>query len=255
MDTYADVWKEVASLVDTYGADLIWDFSDSLLSNMEWFDRFVASKPRLLNPLFYVYGRADEITPECVEKLRSINTYQLLVGIETADAALKSYKGTSIAQDIRAAELLHENGIKLFPSFCLGMPGENAGSLSRTLDFARELCGRFRPDEIASSILIPFPGSAAFRKMLRESQWTKAQFACRDILLPEDLQEEWVRNYCCRLDFDLLVRTVQEILKLAPLKSTFAAPTVDKRLPYMDEATRSQLIYDYRYSDSEPKNE
>ncbi len=244
----ADVWKEVALLVDVYGADLIWDFSDSVLSDRDWFCQFAASKPQTLNPLFYVYGRADEITPECVEKLKSINAYQLLVGIETGDAGLKLHKGTSIAQDIKAAELLHANGIKLFPSFCLGMPGENADSLRRTLDYARELCQRFKPDEIAASILIPFPGSPAFRKMMHEFPRTKARFAGYDMILPEELQEAWVANYCDpHLDFGTFIRVVQEILQLAPLKSTFAAPVVAKRLPFMDEAARAQLVYDERY--------
>jgi radical SAM superfamily enzyme YgiQ (UPF0313 family) len=243
-----DVWKEIELLINMYGVDLIWDFSDSFLSDLEWFDKFVEKKPDHLNPLFYVYGRADEITPEIAKKLKKINVYQLLMGIETADPELKQHKGTSVKQDIAAARLLYENGIKLFPSFCLGMPGESAKSLDLTLNLAREVCSIFKPSEIASSILIPFAGSLAYKKMLKEFPETKKRFENDDVILPEEVQKEWVKNYCHKdLQFSDLVYTVQEILKLAPLKSTFAAPVIDERLPFMDEASKMQLIYDYRY--------
>ena len=49
------VWNEISTLVEKYQADFIWDPSDNLVGDKEWFKAFCAAKPNGLSSAFTVF--------------------------------------------------------------------------------------------------------------------------------------------------------------------------------------------------------
>ena len=225
------IWKEISWLVEKYGVNMIWDTSDSFMHNREWFMNFCREKrdnPRLkdINPCLAIYTRADDLCdPLMVENLRAINCFQVFVGFESGDQKMLSYtnKGTTVDDNIRAADNLKMNEIEILPSFVLGLPGETKETLQKTLEFAVAIVEAGCVIEVNSSILTPIPGSRAFRKLLKtlNGQDIKKQLLTDDLNV-EALRELWVKHFC-DVDYDCLRELNRKILGLGKVKSTVGA--------------------------------
>jgi hypothetical protein len=127
----------------------------------------------------------------------------------------------------------------VFPSYCLGLVGESRESLARTVEMAWQVAERGQPWEVACSILIPFIGTRAYRQLVRDCP--EAAASRRDAWVPpEDLQHWWAQTYT-EVEWPELVAAMHEILRSAPLKSTFGVPVLEERSPYCDPATWDQI--------------
>jgi anaerobic magnesium-protoporphyrin IX monomethyl ester cyclase len=237
-------WEEVLKVEEELGADMIWDFSDSFPADPEWMDSLIQARPSNVRSGMYVYGRADELSPENLDRLAALNVRQVLMGIETADKDLKKHKQTTTYQDIEAIKGMRERGISVFPSFCLGLDGETKESVEKTVEFARYVAEIGQPREIACSILIPFVGTPAFVKLARQCPEARAAQSTA-FTPPEQLQRWWVKTFS-KVEWPVLVEAMHEVLRLAPLKSTFGAPVMADREPYCDQATLEQLTFEIR---------
>jgi hopanoid biosynthesis associated radical SAM protein HpnJ len=98
----------------------------------------------------------------------------LLVGYESGDdrILLNIKKGlrTDIAR--RFAGDCHRLGILVHGTFILGLPGETAETIQKTIDFAKEI----NPHTIQVSLAAPYPGTALYRQSL-ENGWLEEKDA------------------------------------------------------------------------------
>ena len=75
----------------------------------------------------------------------------------------------------------------------LGLPGETSASLQRAIDFARELQMFGNIVETSCSVMLPLPGSAAFKRMLAQPQLSSRHMG--DLLDLERLKQDWLQNF------------------------------------------------------------
>lgn len=221
------VWSEVSMLVNKYKADFIWDVSDSFTCNEGWMKKMVEKKPKSINPYWYVYARISELNEEMLKDLKSIGVYQVLVGVETGDDSISKEigKGNRNNRTLKIAKLTKKHGIKLLPSFIVGLPGESEESLEKTYELAKEVVEINGSEELSVSMMIPLPGSRAYddlKKMHKNLTGENLPILTEG----EDLQRLWF-NYKCKTSFETGIKYMLKLLGLTPLKSTFGTPMLD----------------------------
>ena len=213
------VWDEISSLVQNYQADFIWDPSDNLVGDKEWFKAFCAAKPSGLKIHYTNYVDAENIDEETVKLLAESGCVSVFVGMESGDPEmLKSMnKRATLEDNMRAMELLQKYRIGVVAGVVVGVQGETKESLERTVEFLKKLSEFNNFDRFEWGSLIPFPGCQANR-MLREHPDLKGKykdFGNKNYLFQLICMiRDWNRYYC-EIDFDDILelqdRVVQEI--------------------------------------------
>lgn len=221
--TPAQVWGEVRYLVESYGADYIWELSDDILSDEAWFKAWVISRPADLTPAFLCYARPARVTAVTADLFAELGAYEVFLGVESGDDMLLRLcnKGSLSSSNLRAARLLCERGIRIFPSFVLGLEGESKSSLRRSEKHLGDLleCGLI--DVAAVSIFMPLPGSPSHMKLSHVPELSKLLATQDDVPLAL-LQKEWVERFCSANLADL-IETRERMLRMVPVGSGFGA--------------------------------
>ncbi|MBI5347344.1 MAG: B12-binding domain-containing radical SAM protein [Candidatus Aenigmarchaeota archaeon] len=188
-----EVWQEIKELVEIYGAEMLFDFSDSFVQRPEYAEQFLRDKPTDLNPSFRFFARADQLNPQIVQLLKKLGTYEVYIGFESGDQQMldNMAKGITTEQNLYAAKLLGDFEIKILGSFVLGAPGETKKSLENTVTHAEQIqeVSNGRLEQCLCSVWMPLPGSWGFRQIQKE-------FSGQDILDLEELKQTWVRKMC-----------------------------------------------------------
>lgn len=219
----ASYWKEIEGIVKTYNVDIIFDVSDSPLSNKRWLRQLAKLMPAGLGCAFFLYGRIDDIDDEVIDILQHLNCYEILAGIESGDDGLlkAANKGFTVEDIIIGSKRLARSGIKLYPSFVLGLPGETVDSLLKTKEVAERLVDLANVYEISCSSLIPIPGSKVYQNLMQDSNLGK-KYGDKDILPIDEMRKDWVHSYC-KVEYDHILKTMEDILKLVPVKSSYGS--------------------------------
>ncbi|OGW38822.1 MAG: hypothetical protein A2Y97_07150 [Nitrospirae bacterium RBG_13_39_12] len=111
-----------------------------------------------INKRYFLYGRSDTISrhPDLIEKWKDIGLERVFVGLEfMRDADLNLIrKGSTVANNIRAIQVLKGLDIEIFPMFIVKPEFEKK-------DFAelRKYCLGLELDFIGFSVLTPLPGT------------------------------------------------------------------------------------------------
>jgi len=191
------IWDEIEMLRDKHGVNSIWDIADDNLNNKEWFIDFVDRRPDSCADIkFFIYSRVGCIRPWVFEYFEKLNVEEVFLGVESGDNRLlrQSFKGQTRQLAHNAIKLLSDNNIRYFPSFVLGLPGENEKSLQNTLDLCKEIAELGGLDRMAATIIQPIPGSPAFDMVLEKSQYGKDLATLDDIDLAF-LERYWVECF------------------------------------------------------------
>jgi radical SAM superfamily enzyme YgiQ (UPF0313 family) len=89
------------------------------------------------------YSRIDTVTdPEFLKVVRSAGIRWLALGIESADKSvrLEVTKGNFEDVDIeRVVKQVEDAGINVMANYIVGLPGDDIGSMKRTLEFSKKL--------------------------------------------------------------------------------------------------------------------
>jgi radical SAM superfamily enzyme YgiQ (UPF0313 family) len=104
--------------------------------------------------------RADRITDEMIKMMKRTGFYNLKIGVETLSPKVfpDVNKGETIDDIIRAVEIAKRNGLKVSGSFIIGLPGSTYQTDMQSFEKAQKLGF----DEMAWSLLIPYPGTPAY---------------------------------------------------------------------------------------------
>lgn len=93
--------------------------------------------------MMWSYSRIDTVTdPEFLKVVRSAGIRWLALGIESADKSvrLEVTKGNFEDVDIeRVVKQVEDAGINVMANYIVGLPGDNAESMQRTLNFSKKL--------------------------------------------------------------------------------------------------------------------
>ncbi len=105
--------------------------------------------------------RCDAINPEMLRQMTAAGCSVVTIGIESgSDRLLKEMKkGITVADVLRAAEMLDAAGLDWHAFFMIGMPRENREDIAAT----RRLIGQISPGRIELSVFTPYPGTEEWR--------------------------------------------------------------------------------------------
>lgn len=218
------VWREVETLCDAWGADYIWELSDDILSCADWFEAFAGSKPAGVSPAFMLYARPGRVTAENTSAMVRMGAYEVFLGIESGDDSIlrRANRGSGTAANLRAAKFLAAHGLKLFPSFVLGLEGETRESLQKTEEHLLRLLDIAAVDTIAVCHFMPLPGSPAYAKLLSEPD-VFARYAGRDYIPLTELQAKWYERFCS-VSVEDLTAARERMIAHAPVASGMGVP-------------------------------
>jgi radical SAM superfamily enzyme YgiQ (UPF0313 family) len=215
------MWEEITFLQRTHGVDFFWEVCDTFTEDSRWLRRFVDLKPRNSGFRFHIYGRSSNISRQMTEMLQELGVYEVFLGVESGDDAMlvAANKGYTADQSRRAVELLAEKNIQVVISFVLGLPGETSASLQTTVDFARELQMFGNIVETSCSVMLPLPGSTAFKRMLAQPQLSSRHMG--DLLDLERLKQDWLQNFS-RVSMSEVTHALRIITTCFPINNSFS---------------------------------
>jgi anaerobic magnesium-protoporphyrin IX monomethyl ester cyclase len=220
------VWNEISYLVERYQTDFIWDPSDNLVGDKEWFKRFCQAKPKDLKIHYTNYVDAKGVDEEVARLLADTGCVSVFVGMEAGDPAMlkNMNKRSTLEDNLRAMEILHKYRLGVIVGVVIGVQGETKESLTNTFEFLKRLYEFDNLDRIEWGVLVPFPGSKA-NMMLREHPELKEKYRnfgdknyTSDMI---SMMEDWFRHYC-NIDFDYVLKMQDMIAQqgLVPYEMT-----------------------------------
>jgi anaerobic magnesium-protoporphyrin IX monomethyl ester cyclase len=158
---------DILPIIEKYKGkiDVVDTDDDLLLSDKKWFSEFAC---RFESEIFKPYGikyslesRADLIDEETVIKLKKSGCELILIGFETGSEELRNLllgKGISDEQLIKAFDLFNKHGLRSLAFAMIGIPGESADSINKSLALLR----RLKPTLIRQAIFEPFAGTPLY---------------------------------------------------------------------------------------------
>jgi radical SAM superfamily enzyme YgiQ (UPF0313 family) len=147
-----------------FGAEHIWFSDDVFALNRHWVHDFAAETTRRNAVLpFKIQSRADLMTEETVESLRSAGCAEVWMGVESGSQKILNAmdKGLLLTDVYTARRRLRDAGIRACYFLQFGYPGEGWDELQETIQFVRDT----RPDDIGISFSYPLPGTAFYERV------------------------------------------------------------------------------------------
>lgn len=183
--------REISEVVEKYRPKRVEFVDDLFLNDKDRFRKvckFIVSSGLSDGHLtFHLTGRANNIDEETCESMKSINTTQLFIGLESmSDKVLKNLgkRGVSAEINRRAVELLHKYDIPINASFIIGTPGETVDDAYLNCQFVLENLEKF--SYVDGGILRIFPGTKFWQDAIGKGIITESDM--RGIVLgPEDI--------------------------------------------------------------------
>lgn len=166
--------EEISDVRSRYPLEFVL-FSDSIFGfHKEWLVEFAEKYPRQIGRPYYCHVRADLITPETAELLRTSGCKSVNMGIETGNDYLRNFilkRNMSKEQIKNACDLLHKHGIKILSDNILGLPGETLQQAMETL----KLNIKCRIDYPLVTLLQPYPSTAICEYAIKNGHYDGAQ--------------------------------------------------------------------------------
>lgn len=157
------VMGELKELRDKYNFKSITWWDDTFTINKVWLKEFCAKyKANGFTQKMVVCNRADLICrdEETIAMLADAGVEWFVIGFETGTDRLLQFlkKGTSVAENIKAAEICRKYGIKVFGTFMLGLPTETPEEAMNTYQMIKTI----KPDLKIVFYFTPIPGTEIF---------------------------------------------------------------------------------------------
>jgi hypothetical protein len=120
-------------------------------------------KKRNLNIPWAIMARADLMTEEILEQMRSAGLFAIKYGVESANQELLDNidKGMDLKKTESIIRFTKMLGIRTHLTFTFGLPGETKESISKTIGLALKL----DPTTVQFSIATPFPGTSFYNEL------------------------------------------------------------------------------------------
>ena len=131
-----------------------------IVGSAKWIEGFIEAFASEFGYVpFWCQLRADFICrhPELVKGLSDVGMYWVSLGTESGDDRILQFihKGTTVAQNLEAAEILHRNEVNIFCNLIVGLPTETESEMRQTLEMAKKI----RPAWWSANPFASFPGS------------------------------------------------------------------------------------------------
>jgi len=192
-----NIAREMEEIVKKYKFNNIEIIDDIFtLYEPKLYDTLKEIKKKRLKIRWNCYTRADKINKTILQEMKSAGCYSLMFGFESGSQKILDNinKKVTVEQMERAYSLTKKVGIKPYPNFMIGSPGESIESVNETINFIK----RLKMQDVSLSITTPFPGSKLFddvkEKIGRDINWDDFYF-----VNPALANEERIPVSCCEV--------------------------------------------------------
>ena len=182
MRSPANVIAELLFLRERYGFRSWMAHDDLFFLNPKWMlefcDRYQAAG---FDQPFICQMRADMMCrfEPVVARMAEVGLAWAMIGFESGSQRILDLfeKGTTVEQNLRAAELCRRHGVRVWANIIFGAPGETKAEALETVRMVR----RIAPDHFSPSFFTPTPGSGMFDVVERHDLAVVDDFrgACR----------------------------------------------------------------------------
>ncbi len=173
-------WKQISYLNAKYGITTFFETGDDFMVG-DYLDKILTEKELNypgLNILLKVYASPSSMTHERARKLRKLGVFNMFLGVESMDDSVLEKCGKDYRSDDinRAVKAIREEGIELCIPFILGLEGETASSLEKSLSFAESTVEKYGLKDLLVTKPVPLYGSNLF-KLLTEDENVREDYA------------------------------------------------------------------------------
>ncbi|MCW5983483.1 MAG: radical SAM protein [Bryobacteraceae bacterium] len=197
-----NVVDEVERVVRVYGFSTI-HFSDDTFSMNSRRVRQICQimRARGIKCRWLCETRAETLTAELLQDMAAAGCFLVTMGVESGCQKLNDRSGrrSHVGHVRKAVQMCREAGIESRIGFVIGLPGETADTLERSLEFALDV----RADHVAFGILTPYPGTdiarfpEAYGVRILSRDYDNYRHDSANVqvgeLGPEDLEQAWLR--------------------------------------------------------------
>lgn len=151
-----DVLAEINEVQASYPLEFVRFLSDNFTTDKGWTAEFAQRYPKEIGLPFHCNVRANLIDEETARNLGRAGCLSAMIGIETGDERLRNEvlrRNQSDDMIIEACRLLRENGISLYTTNIIGLPGERFDDALRTV----EINVKCKPAFAWAGIFMPYP--------------------------------------------------------------------------------------------------
>jgi radical SAM superfamily enzyme YgiQ (UPF0313 family) len=155
---------EIKMLSEQYGVRQIDFLDDNFSQDMEYANKVMDAIIEAKLPVVYNFQnglRADRLDEPLIIKMKKAGVIKVGIGIESGEQKIvNSVKKSLNLERVREAiRLLRKHGIIVIGFFMLGLPGETAKTIEKTIQFAKET----NPHMANFSVVLPLPGTELYR--------------------------------------------------------------------------------------------
>ncbi|MCD4664680.1 MAG: B12-binding domain-containing radical SAM protein, partial [Bacteroidales bacterium] len=172
-------WNDINALYRDYGINYFFETGDILSPH---YIKKLADYNDHEKVAFRIYSYPGNFKDEHIPYLKSIGVKTIFMGIESVvvwkEKLHRKYKNgyskTSLLDEIN---MLNENGMKVIPSFILGLTNENKETLNENVDLILSIASLKGVDELTVSLLLTLPGSHYFNLCLNNLTITNKYYS------------------------------------------------------------------------------
>lgn len=124
--------------------------------------------------VWFTSTRVDIVNPRILGLMRKAGCRLITYGVESGDQRILDSvrKGISLAQVSSAVDMANKAGIDITASYILGLPGESADTIRKTIAFAKRLNTLYAQ----FNVIVPYPGTQVYdyaekNGLLRNKDW------------------------------------------------------------------------------------
>jgi radical SAM superfamily enzyme YgiQ (UPF0313 family) len=113
--------------------------------------------------------RTENLDQNMIGRMKKAKVWKLAIGVESGDSAvLKTIKKQlDLNKVLAVTQMAKRAGIKVYGFFIIGLPGDSASSMQKTIDFAIKM----DPQIANFCICIPFPGTELYQMIKKEGRF------------------------------------------------------------------------------------
>ncbi|MFH1692423.1 MAG: radical SAM protein [Candidatus Omnitrophota bacterium] len=113
--------------------------------------------------------RTESLDENIIQKMKKARIWKFGIGVESGDAAVlkKIKKHLDLNRVLEVTRMARKAGIEVYGFFIIGLPGDTAESMQKTIDFAI----RMNPTIANFCIAIPFPGTELYEMIQKEGRF------------------------------------------------------------------------------------
>lgn len=179
--------RGIEYLIDNYNIQGIYFAEDMFLSQKERVktlcNEFIRRK---INKkiVWCAQCRSDSVDKELLSMMKNAGCIQVEYGFESGSQRILNFmnKKTSVEQNIWAADLTKEVGLRFLADIIVGFPGETEEDFVQTIKFIKKI----KPTEIGFNVFTPLPGTKAYndlinQKIISTPNWSDFYVASRKL--------------------------------------------------------------------------